>query len=90
MELDRHPLPSLDPSWLGGKALGIISQEPVLFAASVKENIKYGRPSAVDKEVRRGNHPQSSYSVLEEASLVTLYLIAVLVCFTLTSLIFSS
>lgn len=53
MELDGHPLPSLDPSWLRGEVLGVISQEPVLFATSVKENIRYGRPSATDEEVGR-------------------------------------
>ena len=31
--------------------LGYISQEPVLFGCSVRENIRYGRPSASDEEV---------------------------------------
>ncbi len=41
----------LDPKWLRGRALGYINQEPVLFAASVRENIRYGRPDATDQEV---------------------------------------
>lgn len=49
--LDGHPLRSLDPSWLRGHVLGFISQEPVLFATTVRENIRYGRPSATDDEV---------------------------------------
>lgn len=31
--------------------LGYINQEPVLFARSVAENIRYGRPEATDEEV---------------------------------------
>ncbi|XP_073999279.1 mitochondrial potassium channel ATP-binding subunit-like [Rhodnius prolixus] len=41
----------LDPKWLRGSVIGIISQEPVLFATSIKENIKFGKPSADDREV---------------------------------------
>ncbi|XP_021917196.1 ATP-binding cassette sub-family B member 8, mitochondrial isoform X2 [Zootermopsis nevadensis] len=41
----------LDPSWLRGNCIGFINQEPVLFASSVMENIRYGKPSASDSEV---------------------------------------
>ena len=51
MLLDGHPLNSLDPSWLRGQVLGFISQEPVLFATTIRENIRYGCPSATDGEV---------------------------------------
>lgn len=50
--LDGHPLSSLDPSWVRREVAGYIHQEPVLFATSVMENIRYGRPSATDQEVR--------------------------------------
>ncbi len=52
VRLDGSRLLELDPSWLRGKVLGYISQEPVLFACSVMENIRYGRPSASDEEVK--------------------------------------
>jgi len=32
--------------------LGVVPQEPVIFAASVAENIAYGRPDASDAEIR--------------------------------------
>ncbi|MGE5146910.1 MAG: ABC transporter transmembrane domain-containing protein [Candidatus Eiseniibacteriota bacterium] len=32
--------------------IGLVSQEPVIFAASAAENIRYGRPDANDAEVR--------------------------------------
>jgi ATP-binding cassette subfamily B protein len=33
--------------------VGVVSQDPFLFSASVRENIAYGRPEATDEEVRR-------------------------------------
>ena len=49
--LDGHDLLSLDPSWVRGCVLGYINQEPVLFATSILENIRYGNPSSTDDEV---------------------------------------
>ncbi len=34
------------------RQLAVVPQEPVIFAASVLENVRYGRPSASDAEVR--------------------------------------
>jgi len=34
------------------RAIGVVSQEPFLFSASVRDNIAYGRPDATDEEVR--------------------------------------
>ena len=42
---------TLDPCWIRGSVIGYINQEPVLFATSIMENIRYGRPSASDEEV---------------------------------------
>ena len=49
--LDGVPLSTLDPSWLRRDVIGYISQEPVLFAATIAENIRYGRPGASEEEV---------------------------------------
>ncbi|XP_026743729.1 ATP-binding cassette sub-family B member 8, mitochondrial [Trichoplusia ni] len=49
--IDGIDVRDMDGKWLRGRALGIISQEPVLFATSVKENIRYGKPEASDAEV---------------------------------------
>ncbi|XP_049787869.1 mitochondrial potassium channel ATP-binding subunit isoform X1 [Schistocerca cancellata] len=51
ISIDGVDIRNLDPSWLRGKAIGFINQEPVLFATSVMENIRYGRPDATDHEV---------------------------------------
>ncbi|GIY07380.1 mitochondrial potassium channel ATP-binding subunit [Caerostris darwini] len=49
--IDGCDIKSLDPSWLRRNVIGYIDQEPVLFATSVMENIRYGRPDASDSEV---------------------------------------
>jgi ABC transporter fused permease/ATP-binding protein len=49
--LDGKPLSSLEPSWLR-EQVGVVSQEPILFATSIAENIRYGRPGASDSEVQ--------------------------------------
>ncbi|XP_068620128.1 mitochondrial potassium channel ATP-binding subunit [Battus philenor] len=49
--IDGVDVREFDCKWLRGRALGLISQEPVLFATTVKENIRYGKPEATDEEV---------------------------------------
>ncbi|XP_027759620.1 ATP-binding cassette sub-family B member 8, mitochondrial isoform X2 [Empidonax traillii] len=49
--LDGHDIANLDPSWLRGQVIGFISQEPVLFATTIMENIRFGKPEASDAEV---------------------------------------
>jgi len=50
VRLDGRDLRELDPHWLR-RQVGVVSQEPILFSASVAENIRYGRPGATDAEV---------------------------------------
>jgi len=48
--LDGVPLYELDPRWLRSQ-IGFVSQEPVLFGTSIRENILYGRADATDLEL---------------------------------------
>ncbi|XP_056330772.1 antigen peptide transporter 1 [Danio aesculapii] len=48
--LDHKPLLSYKDQYLHEK-ISVVSQEPVLFARSVRENIKYGKENATDKEI---------------------------------------
>ncbi|KAJ8354558.1 hypothetical protein SKAU_G00221250 [Synaphobranchus kaupii] len=50
--LDGKPLDSYQNQYLHRK-IAVVTQEPVLFARSIKENIKYGREDASDDEVFR-------------------------------------
>ncbi len=48
--LDGHDLQTLDLKFLR-QQIGIVPQEPVLFDVSIKDNIRYGCPSATDEAV---------------------------------------
>ena len=48
--LDGINVKVLDPMWLR-QYIGFVMQEPVLFSGSVRDNIRYGRPSASDSDV---------------------------------------
>jgi ATP-binding cassette subfamily B (MDR/TAP) protein 8 len=48
--IDGNDIRSLDPKWLR-EHIGYISQEPTLFAATIMDNIRYGRPGASDADV---------------------------------------
>ncbi|HET9700876.1 MAG TPA: ABC transporter transmembrane domain-containing protein [Burkholderiales bacterium] len=49
--LDGVDLRTADPSALRAR-IALVPQEPAIFAASVAENVRYGRPGADDAEVR--------------------------------------
>ena len=48
--LDGRDLATLDAEWLRTQ-VGAVSQEPLLFARSIADNIRYARPTATDAEV---------------------------------------
>jgi len=48
--LGGHNVQDLDPNWFR-KHMSVVSQEPVLFARSIAENIKFGREDATHEEV---------------------------------------
>ena len=47
------------------RALAIVPQEPLLFTATVADNIRYGRPDATDAEVRGAAEAASALSFIE-------------------------
>lgn len=48
--VDGHDIRDLDLKWMR-RQFGVVSQEPVLFAATVEENIKLGHRDATFAEV---------------------------------------
>ncbi|MGC6416727.1 MAG: ABC transporter ATP-binding protein [Bradymonadia bacterium] len=51
VSLDGHSITELDQDWYR-RQVGVVSQEPILFATSIFENIRYGRPDASLDAVR--------------------------------------
>lgn len=62
--LDGADLRSLDPRALR-RQIGVVAQEPILFATSIAENIRYGRPAATDEEVRAAARAANAETFVE-------------------------
>ena len=63
--LDGTDLRRFDPRSLR-RRIGAVMQEPVLFAESIAENIRFGRPQASDEEVRQAAHDANAAGFIEE------------------------
>jgi ATP-binding cassette subfamily B (MDR/TAP) protein 1 len=50
--LDGNDIRDLDLKWLR-KQIGLVNQEPALFAATIRENILYGKDDATLEEITR-------------------------------------
>lgn len=49
--IDNNDLKKLQLKWIRSK-IGLVSQEPILFATTIRENIAYGKENATDHEIR--------------------------------------
>lgn len=47
------------------KHMGIVPQETILFSASIRENIRYGRPEATDAEVEAAARAANAHEFIE-------------------------
>ena len=65
IRLDGIDIRELRPSSLR-ETVGAVMQEPVLFAASIAENIRYGRADASDLEVRQAADAANATGFIEE------------------------
>ena len=50
MSVDGVPIPSADPTEVR-RRIALVPQDPVVFAASARDNIRFGRPEASDADV---------------------------------------
>jgi ATP-binding cassette subfamily B (MDR/TAP) protein 1 len=49
--IDGVDLREFQLRWIRSK-IGLVSQEPVLFTASIRDNIAYGKDNATDEQIR--------------------------------------
>jgi ABC-type multidrug transport system fused ATPase/permease subunit len=49
--IDGHKVTEYNLKWLR-EHIGVVSQEPILFQATIRENILFGRNTATDAEIR--------------------------------------
>ena len=50
--LNKVNIKDINVCELRGDKIGVVSQQPQLFATSIRENIRYGKFNATDEEVR--------------------------------------
>lgn len=65
IRIDGRDLRTLDPKALR-RRIGMVSQEPVLFASSIADNIRYGAPGANDEEVRQAAGAANALDFIQE------------------------
>ncbi|CAN7119326.1 unnamed protein product, partial [Brassica rapa subsp. narinosa] len=61
--LDGSDIKELDIKWLRGH-IGLVSQEPALFATTIRENIMYGKDGATDEEIGRAAKLSEAFSFI--------------------------
>lgn len=63
MTLDGHDISTLNIQWLRS-LIGIVEQEPVLFATTIAENIRFGRPGVTMEDIIQAAKEANAYSFI--------------------------
>lgn len=63
MTLDGHDIRGLNIQWLRS-LIGIVEQEPVLFATTIAENIRYGRPGVSMEDIISAAKQANAYKFI--------------------------
>ncbi|XP_016324334.1 bile salt export pump-like [Sinocyclocheilus anshuiensis] len=61
--LDGHDIRSLNIQWLRS-LIGVVEQEPVLFAITIAENIRFGRPGVTMEEIIEAAKQANAYNFI--------------------------
>lgn len=67
--LDGHDIRSLNIQWLRS-LMGVVEQEPVLFATTIAENIRYGQENATMEDIIRAAKEANAYNFIMDLPLV--------------------
>ena len=63
VEIDGIDIRNLNVKWLRNH-IGVVSQEPVLFAKSIADNIRYGRDGITDEEIEKAVIDANAYDFI--------------------------
>ena len=61
--IDGHDVRSLQLRWLRSQ-IGLVSQEPTLFATTIRENILFGKPGSTQQEVEDAARAANAHSFI--------------------------
>ncbi|CAH1238854.1 ABCB1 [Branchiostoma lanceolatum] len=65
VELDGQDIRSLNIQWLR-QHIGVVSQEPILFATTIAENIRYGREDVTQAEIERAAQEANAHDFVSK------------------------
>ena len=65
ISLDDVALTELEAGWLR-EQIGVVSQEPILFSASIAQNIRYARTDATDLEIKEAARIANALEFVEK------------------------
>ncbi|KAK9513786.1 hypothetical protein VZT92_027292 [Zoarces viviparus] len=63
MTIDGHDIRSLNVRYLR-QMIGVVSQEPILFATTIAENIRYGRLDVTQQEITQAAKEANAYNFI--------------------------
>jgi ABC-type multidrug transport system fused ATPase/permease subunit len=63
--VDGNDIKTLNIRWLR-QHIGVVSQEPVLFAMSIAENIRFGRDGVTQADIERAAEEANAHSFISE------------------------
>lgn len=75
--IDGVNLKEIQLKWIRQK-IGLVSQEPVLFTSSIKDNIGYGKDGATDEEIRAAAELANAVKFIDKLRQVSASLVFVL------------
>ncbi|XP_028992931.1 bile salt export pump isoform X2 [Betta splendens] len=61
--LDGHDIRTLNIQWLRS-LIGIVEQEPILFATTIAENIRFGRPGVTMEDIIQATKEANAYNFI--------------------------
>ncbi|XP_030057533.1 ATP-dependent translocase ABCB1 isoform X1 [Microcaecilia unicolor] len=63
--LDGQDIRTLNVKWLR-EHIGVVSQEPILFATTIAENIRYGREDVTDAEIEQATKEANAFDFISK------------------------
>lgn len=65
ISIDGQNISDLNVNWLRS-IIGVVSQEPVLFAATIAENIRLGNPNLTDQQMEQICHVANAHEFISK------------------------
>jgi ABC-type multidrug transport system fused ATPase/permease subunit len=88
LEVDGHDVRSLNLNWLRSH-IGVVGQEPVLFGASIAENIRYGCETASKEDVIKAAKDANAHDFIMKLPQVNAFVVGDIIILPLAAVVSS-